>query len=175
MYERGKQNLWDQARTGRGTPSAAERQRRAQESLENISESDRENLGILEIRLSQIRDIMTTVTNKMEEYHADVELFKEENSKPRENASRFEKTYNSIVPDINPREEARKLREVINALDEFMQINGYQLAAAPNDESELIISFEPIKEIVFGPGTRTDQSLAPEIDLNNIPATPTEV
>lgn len=163
-------NLWDQARSGQGGLSDAERQARAEEATRRASYQP--NYGVLDIKLNEFRDILNTVTNKMEEYHSDVETFKEENSKPRENTSRFEKTYNPIIPDINPRDEARKLREVLAGLEEFFQVNGYQFGAGPSDNSRVKINFEPIVQEVFGPSEQTDRSLNPNLD--NVDANPTQ-
>jgi len=163
-------NLWDQARTGQGGLSDAERQARAEEATRRASYQP--NYGVLEVKLNEFRDILSTVTNKMEEYHSDVETFKEENSKPRENTSRFEKTYNPIIPDINPRDEARKLREVLAGLEEFFQVNGYQFGAGPSDDSKVKINFEPIMQEVFGPSEQTDKSLNPNLD--NVDVNPTQ-
>ena len=169
-------NAWDQVRTGQGGLSEAERQRRAQAA---ISEGQPKNAGRVSIKLNEFRDIIENVTKKMEEYHSDVEKFKQENSKPRNNTSRFEKTYNPIIPDINPREEARKLREVIPALEEFFKVNGYQLAAGPIDDSKINISFSQVKGIVYGPSGQKDSSLQldtkdKEVDLDEVTANPTE-
>lgn len=170
-------NAWDQARTGQGGDmTAAERQRRAQEA---ISEDQPSNAGFASIKLNEFRDIIENVAKKMEEYHSDVEKFKQENSKPRNNTSRFEKTYNPIIPDINPREEARKLREVVPALEEFLSVNGYQLSAGPTDDSKINISFSPVRDIVYGPSDQKDSSLQldtedKEMDLEGVTANPTE-
>ena len=164
-------NAWDQARTGQGGDMTdAERQRRAQEAT---SADNRDfNYGRVSIKLNEFRDIIENVSKKMEEYHSDVEKFKQENSKPRNNTSRFEKTYNPIIPDINPREEARKLREIVPALEEFFEVNGYQLGAGPTDMSEINIIFEEVVDIVYGPSSQQDSSL--KLDLEEVTANPTE-
>jgi hypothetical protein len=166
-------NAWDQARTGQGGLSEAERQRRAQEATSTPRQPN-SNAGFVSIKLNEFRDIIETVAKKMEEYHSDVEKFKQENSKPRKNTSRFEKTYNPIIPDINPREEARKLREVVPALEEFFEVNGYQLGAGPTDTSEININFDEVKQVVYK--DRQDRSLQLDtgVDLEGVTANPTE-
>jgi len=171
-------NAWDQARTGQGGLSEAERQRRAQEATSTPRDPD-SNAGFASIKINEFRDIIENVAKKMEEYHSDVEKFKQENSKPRNNTSRFEKTYNPIIPDINPREEARKLREIVPALEEFLSVNGYQLSAGPTDDSKINISFSPVEDIVYGPSDQKDSSLQldtedKEVDLDGVTANPTE-
>ena len=167
-------NLWDQSKDGSFGISDAIAEDRIAENQASRANPGFKNAGFLDVKINEFREMIEEVSKKIEEYHPDIEKFKEENRKPRNNSSRFEKTYNPIMPDINPREEARKLREVIPAMEDFFSLNGYKLEAGPSDDSKINISFSPVRQVVYK--DRQDRSLQLDtgVDLEGVTANPTE-
>jgi len=164
-------NLWDQARSGTGGPSDFERQEATKEALEEAAFFGRDIPSSVRIELRDFKQMIDDVSAKLEEYHANIQKFKDENDTSK-SQSRFEKSNRPIVPDLAPREEARKLREVYVALEDFMRVNGYRLAAsAPDKQDNLVISFEPVRGVVYKPGIQ-DPSLSPNLD--EVTVNPTE-
>lgn len=167
-------NLWDQARTGQGGGfgDPASRQAATQEALEDIDFFGRDIPSSIRIELRDFREMINDVSAKIEEYHADIQTFKDENDNSR-SQNRFERSNRPIVPDIIPRDEARKLREVYTALEDFMSVNGYRLAAsAPDKQDNLVISFEPVRGMVYKPSQK-DPSLSSNLDEVQVNATET--
>lgn len=156
-------DMWNQAKSGKGGLSEAEAKNRAQAAISDSQAARKSGpIGpkILKIRLNQLRDHIKKAADHIEGFHPDIETFKAENKPTNAGRSSYEKALLPIIPDLNPKDEARKLREIPNALDEFLQINGYSLdSAAPMDEKFLEIEFSAV-EGVLNTNPLQDNSLA---------------
>lgn len=160
-------DAWQQAKTGTGGLTEAERQEKMLEALKEASGRSARTIT-LEIEVKQLYILVERLAKKLEEYHADLEVFRKDNAgKP---SSRFDKPIQPIIPEIDPKEEARKIKEIIPALLEVFDANGYRKNFGANSEDILVITFDPIDRMLFVP-TGQDSSLEPNLD--NVAPNPT--
>lgn len=178
-------DMWNQAKTGQGGITDAEAADAAAEAARtnrNLRNGEVTGPKKVRLKLNQIREKVNNVAALMEEYHQEIEDFKIDNAPSTSNSSRFETQRLPIIPDVRPRDEARRLREILPALDEFLSVQGYSLdSSAPADEKYLEFEFFPVTGIVnqIPPPdestTSANQATSPDespeiINLDNLPS-----